>query len=72
MEYSKESQDRQKKIQDLKDAGVVVYANNFHGKRDIADIRARESQVQDAEKLMQDGAEKKFQTAGRIMLSRGM
>jgi hypothetical protein len=29
MDYSKESLDRQEKIQNLKDAGVVCYANNF-------------------------------------------
>jgi hypothetical protein len=42
MDYSKESQDRMKKIQDLKDAGVIVYANHYHGKQDISDIRAHE------------------------------
>lgn len=72
MEYSKESQDRMKKIQSLKDAWVIVYANNYHGKQDIADIRAQESCVKDAERLMELWAEKTFQTAGRIMLSRGM
>jgi len=39
MEYSRESQDRMKKIQDLKDAGVVCYANNFAGKQDIAEVK---------------------------------
>ncbi len=38
MEYSKESQDRMKKIQDLKDAGVICYANKFENKADIAEI----------------------------------
>lgn len=56
MEYSRESQDRMKKIQDLKDAGVIVYANNYHGKQDIADIRIHESDIKDAESLMQTGA----------------
>lgn len=41
MDYSKESQDRMKKIQDLRDAGVICYANNYTGKIDIADIRSR-------------------------------
>jgi len=41
MDYSRESQDRMKKIQDLKDAGVIPYANNYRGKIDIAEIRAR-------------------------------
>jgi len=30
-----------KKIQDLKDAGVICYANNYHGKIDISEIRNR-------------------------------
>jgi hypothetical protein len=41
MEYSRESQDRMKKIADLKAAGVICYANNYTGKIDISDIRAR-------------------------------
>ena len=41
MDYSKESQDRMKKVQDLKDAGIICYANNYRGKIDIAEIRAR-------------------------------
>lgn len=41
MDYSKESQDRMKKIQDLKEAGVICYANNYQGKIDISEIRAR-------------------------------
>lgn len=36
MEYSNESRDRLKKIQDLKDAGVICYANNYAGKQDIS------------------------------------
>ena len=39
--YSQESIDRQKKIQDLKNAGVIVYANNFRGKQDIRDIKLK-------------------------------
>lgn len=72
MAYSRESQDRIKKIDDLKKAWVVVYANNFHGKQDISEVRKKESEVQDAEVLMEKWAEKKFKTAGRIMLSRSM
>lgn len=70
MDYSKESQDRMKKIQDLKNAGVIPYANNYHGKQDITAVRAQESQAKDAEDLMQNGSEKVFKIAGRIMLSR--
>jgi hypothetical protein len=29
MDYSRESQDRMKKIADLKAAGVICYANNY-------------------------------------------
>ncbi len=72
MDYSKESQDRMKKIQALKDAWVIVYANNYHGKQDISDVRMQESLIKDSETLMESWAEKTFQTAGRIMLSRGM
>ncbi|USN57899.1 MAG: hypothetical protein H6767_06125 [Candidatus Peribacteria bacterium] len=39
MEYSKESLDRQKKIADLQEAGVICYANNFRAKQDIAEVR---------------------------------
>jgi hypothetical protein len=39
MDYSKESQDRIKKIQDLKDAGVICYANNYTGKQDISQLQ---------------------------------
>lgn len=39
MDYSKESLDRQQKIQNLKDAGVICYANHFHGKQDIKILR---------------------------------
>jgi hypothetical protein len=41
MDYSRESQDRMKKIADLKAAGVICYANNYSGKIDIAEIRSR-------------------------------
>jgi len=73
MEYSKESQDRMKKIQDLKDAGVICYANKFENKIDISAIReADESKQKPAEDLMQTGAVGEFKTAGRLMQSRGM
>ncbi|MDD3793742.1 MAG: lysine--tRNA ligase [Candidatus Gracilibacteria bacterium] len=73
MDYSRESLDRQEKIQNLKDAGVICYANNYRGKQDIKDIIATsESQYKDVEKLMESGSQNTFQTAGRIMSSRGM
>jgi len=53
MDYSKESIDRQAKIQALKDAGVIPYANSFSGKQDIVEIRKNEDKVKDAEILME-------------------
>ncbi len=73
MDYSKESQDRMKKIQDLKDAGVICYANNYTGKIDIAEIRARSEKddqggyIRDIENLQAGWAIAEFQTAGRII-----
>jgi lysyl-tRNA synthetase class II len=40
MEYSRESQDRIKKIQALKDADIIPYANRFENKQDISDIKS--------------------------------
>lgn len=72
MTYSLESQDRMKKIQALKDAGVIAYANHYHGKMHIADIEARKNEAKEVEILMTGKNTGTFQTAGRIMLSRGM
>jgi len=75
MTYSKEAQDRMQKIEALKKAGVIVYAQNYHGKQDIADILSavnEEWKLKEAETLMQAWASWDFQTAGRIMLSRSM
>ena len=72
MEYSKESIDRQAKIQAMKDAGIICYANHFHGKQNISDIRSHESDVKDVNELMENGSLATFKTAGRIMSSRGM
>lgn len=63
------------KIQALKKAGVIVYAQNYHEKQDIADILSVVSEqwkLKEAESLMQVWASWDFQTAGRIMLSRSM
>jgi len=76
MDYSKESQDRMKKIQDLGDAGVICYANNYHGKIDISEIRKRSEDddqggyIRDIENLMAGGAIAEFRTAGRIISSK--
>ncbi len=67
MEYSRESQDRMKKIQALKDAGIIPYANNYRGKQDIDDIIAKKEQVKDADTLMESGAIGDFKTAWRIV-----
>lgn len=70
--YSNESLDRQKKIEDLKKAWVIVYANRFPWKQDIADIRKSKDKIKDSKILMEEGAKWDFKTAGRIMLSRTM
>jgi len=72
VEYSKEAIDRQAKIQAMKDAGIICYANNFHGKQDISEIRTFESQTKDVADLMENGSLGEFKTAGRIISSRGM
>jgi hypothetical protein len=56
VDYSKEAIDRQAKIQAMKDAGIICYANNFHGKQDISEIRTFESQAKDAATLMETGS----------------
>jgi len=76
MDYSKESQDRIKKIQDLKDAGVICYANNYLGKIDISEIRKRSERddqwgyIRDIENLQAGWAIAEFVTAGRIISSK--
>jgi lysyl-tRNA synthetase, class II len=73
MDYSKESIDRQQKIQNLKDAGVICYADSFHGKQDIDKIReTSESRYKEVDFLMENWAGWEFKTAGRIISSRGM
>ena len=47
MDYSKESIDRQQKIQNMKDAWIICYANSFHGKQNISDIRNNEEKQKD-------------------------
>ena len=67
MEYSRESQDRQKKIQDLKDAWVVVYANKFEAKQDIKDIIAQKNKAVDTDTIMEKEVVWEFKTAWRLM-----
>ena len=72
MEYSKESVDRQQKIKNMKDAGIICYANHFRWKQNLVDIRKKEAKAKDVEKLMKSWARWNFKTAGRIISSRGM
>jgi lysyl-tRNA synthetase class 2 len=70
--YSNESKDRIKKINDLKAAWVIPYANKFSWKQDISEIRKQENKIKDVKELMENGAVGEFRTAWRIMLSRSM
>lgn len=66
-DYSNESLDRIEKIKKLKEAGVITYANNYHGKMDISSIIKEKDAIKTVESLQENGAEKKFQTAGRLL-----
>ena len=72
MEYSKEAIDRQGKIQAMKEAGIICYANHFHGKQDISEIRNYESELKEVNELMENWSIGEFKTAWRIMSNRGM
>ncbi|MDD5212975.1 MAG: lysine--tRNA ligase [Candidatus Gracilibacteria bacterium] len=73
MEYPRESLDRQKKIQEMMEAGIICYANNYRGKQDISKIIETKSEnYKDVDFLMENGAVGEFKTAGRIISSRGM
>ena len=69
MEYWNESRDRQEKIRKLKEAGVIVYANNFRGKQDIGFIKGKSEneKLKEVESLMTDGATWDYKTAWRII-----
>ena len=72
MEYSRESQDRMKKIQALKDADIIPYANRFENKQDISDIISTSKNdtqgghLRDIDNLMAGGCIWEFRTAWRI------
>jgi len=72
MEYSRESQDRIKKIQALKDANVIPYANRFANKQDISDIietsknDTQWGHLRDLDNLMDGWCIWEFKTAGRL------
>lgn len=67
MNYWKESLDRKEKIRLLKEAWVIVYANNFRGKQNIDFINTKTDLLKDVTLLMESGSEKEFKTAGRMM-----
>jgi len=71
-EYSNESLERQRKIQELKNAKIIVYANHFHWKQDIKDIIKQKNKVKNIDELIDKWAIWEFKTAWRIMLSRSM
>jgi lysyl-tRNA synthetase, class II len=66
-EYSLESLDRIEKIRKLKEAWVIVYANNYHWKQDISEIVKNNSNLKEVEVLQENWAESKFKTAWRLM-----
>ena len=70
MDYSKESLDRQVKIQNLKNAGVICYANSFAWKTDIIELRQNEDKTKEVEDLMENWAVWEYKTAGRIIASK--
>lgn len=67
MDYSLESKDRIEKIRKLKEAWVIVYANNFHGKMDISEVIKNTENLLEVEVFQESWAEKKYKTAGRLM-----
>lgn len=66
-EYGTESLDRIEKIKKLKDAGVIVYANHYHGKQDISEVAKNNSNLKEVEALQESWADKKYKIAGRLM-----
>lgn len=65
--YSNESLDRIEKIKKLKEAWVIVYANNYHGKINIDEITKNNLNLKEVEVLQEFWAENKFKTAWRLM-----
>ena len=73
MDYSKESIDRQQKIQNMKEAWIICYANNYRWKQDTETIRDNSlKHLKEVDFLMENWAIWEFKTAGRIVQSRGM
>ena len=67
LDYSLESLDRIEKIKKLKEAWVIVYANNYHGKTDICEVIKNTSNLKEVEILQENSAESKYKTAWRLM-----
>lgn len=67
MEYSRESQDRIKKIKSLKEANIIPYANNYKGKEDINYIISQKNKAKNTDNIMITGALWEFKTAGRLI-----
>lgn len=67
MDYSNESIDRLEKIRKLKEAGVIVYANNYHGKTDVRTVLSQGEKARPIEDIQEKGAVGIFKTAGRLM-----
>lgn len=64
--YSNETKDRIAKLENLRAAGVVPYPEKFvssHSTTDLANV----TDLQEADTLMKQGAEKKISLAGRII-----
>ncbi len=65
--YSNESLDRIEKIKKLKNAWVIVYANNFHGKINIEDLRNENWKLREVEEIQESWVNLDFKTAWRLM-----
>ncbi|MEF2174866.1 MAG: lysine--tRNA ligase [Candidatus Absconditabacteria bacterium] len=70
MSYPKESIERIEKLNKLKNAGVIPYANKFPDKQDISFLIENKGTLKDGDTLTQTGAEGIFKTAGRLTLFR--
>ena len=71
MDYSREALDRQAKIESLKNAWVICYADRFPWKQDISDLRKMQA-LPHSDELMQTWASWQVKTAWRLVLSRAM
>lgn len=72
MDYSRESLDRIEKIEKLKKAWVIPYANNYRWKIDISEIIKNQDKIKEVDALMEIWAIWEFKTAWRLMSSRWM